>query len=346
MSGIVSYSGLTTKIMAMRSRLLTRDELHEVTMQENVPAVVSYLKKKPAYSGILEIVVPSEIHRGQVEPILRETVYRDFNKIYLFANQEQRQFLKAYFMRYEVYFLKECLARLFDQNHTPVDVTPFETYFHRLSPLRFKQLRSAESMGEFLEILKNTKYYAPLCRVMHLDRKSLFDYEAALDLYSFSCFWKEKDVIADGVDREELTEILGSKFEMLNMQWIYRCKRYYKMSRAEIFSILIPLNYHISKKELTEMVDAEDLPALIRCMEKSFYGHAFGAADPERIEADYSAYMKKILKKGSRREPYSLATIYSYLYTKEHEVDELIIALECVRYKVAGPDAMRHLLVR
>jgi V/A-type H+-transporting ATPase subunit C len=332
--------------MAMRSRLLTVDELREVTQQENVPAVVSYLKGKPAYSSILENIVPSEIHRGQVEPILRETVYRDFYKIYLFANQEQRRFLKLYFMRYEVYFLKECLARLFDQNHTPVDVAPFEKYFHRLSSLRFELLRAAESIDEFLGILKNTGYYAPLNHVRQFERKSLFDYEAVLDLYSFSCFWNAKDTITNSTDCRELTEILGSKFEMLNMQWIYRCKRYYQMSAAEIFSILIPLNYHISKSELTDMVNAEDLPTLLSRMKNSFYGHTFETIDPDRIEADYSAYMKKILKKGSRREPYSLATIYAYLYTKEHEVDELIIALECVRYNVAGSDAMRHLLVR
>ena len=127
MSGIISYSGLTAKIMAMRSRLLSADELRELTQQENVQAVAAYLKRKPAYKSILGDIVPSEIHRGQLEPILRETVYRDFYKIYLFADQDQRRFLKLYFMRYEVYFLKECLARLFDQNHTPVDVKPFES---------------------------------------------------------------------------------------------------------------------------------------------------------------------------------------------------------------------------
>lgn len=332
--------------MAMRSRLLSADELRELTQQENVQAVAAYLKRKPAYKSILGDIVPSEIHRGQLEPILRETVYRDFYKIYLFADQDQRRFLKLYFMRYEVYFLKECLARLFDQNHTPVEVTPFEKYFHRISSLRFDQLRCAESIDAFLRILKNTGYYAPLNRISHLERKGLFDYEAALDLYSFSCFWNAKDTLTDKLDRMELTEILGSKFEMLNMQWIYRCKRYYQMSGAEIFSILIPLNYHISKSELTGMVNAGDLPTLLTCMKNSYYGHVFETIDPNRIEADYSAYMKKILRKGSRREPYSLATIYAYLYTKEHEVDELIIALECVRYKVAGPDAMRHLLVR
>lgn len=347
MAGIVSYSGLTAKIMAMRSRLLRKEELREVIEQHDVPAVVNYLRQKQAYADVLGNLEPSRLHRGQVEPLLRETVYRDFNKIYLFANQEQRDFLDMYSMRYEVFFLKECLTRLFDQNHTPVDVSPFEKYFGKRSHLNFESLRTAESIDSFLEILRNTRYYTPLRKVRNLERQELFDYEAALDLFSFSCFWKQKDSITDSVDAEELTEILGTKFELLNIQWICRCKKYYQMTASEIYALLIPLNYHISRSELKAMVEAEDLQAVIPLVRQCYYGRRhMTEADPEQLEASYSAIMKKILRRGSRKNPYSLATIYSYLYTKEHEVDELIIALECVRYQVPAEAAIVHLSTR
>ena len=45
----------------------------------------------------------------------------------------------------------------------------------------------------------------------------------------------------------------------------------------------------------------------------------------------------------SRKDPYSVAVIYSYLYHKEHEVNRLTIALECVRYKVGQEEAMRYI---
>ena len=45
----------------------------------------------------------------------------------------------------------------------------------------------------------------------------------------------------------------------------------------------------------------------------------------------------------SRQDPYSVATIYSYLYHKEHEVNRLIIALECVRYRISADEAMQHI---
>ena len=44
-----------------------------------------------------------------------------------------------------------------------------------------------------------------------------------------------------------------------------------------------------------------------------------------------------------RDSPYSVAVIYSYLYNKEHEVNRLTIAIECVRYGVQHDEAMRYI---
>ena len=54
----------------------------------------------------------AELHRGDIEKVLRQSVYHDFAKLYSFANLKQRQFLSMYFMRYEIYFLKVCLTNI------------------------------------------------------------------------------------------------------------------------------------------------------------------------------------------------------------------------------------------
>ena len=50
----------------------------------------------------------------------------------------------------------------------------------------------------------------------------------------------------------------------------------------------------------------------------------------------YAAIIIHILSSESRQDPYSVATIYSYLYQKSNEVNRLIIALECVRYRISA----------
>ena len=51
--------------------------------------------------------------------------------------------------------------------------------------------------------------------------------------------------------------------------------------------------------------------------------------------------LRDILEKEARKDPFSVAMIYSYLYHKEHEVNRLTIAIECVRYGVHSDEAMR-----
>ena len=52
MGSLLSYSGLTTKIRAMQSRLLTDDQYRELAELKSVPQAVTYLKQQPAYEAI------------------------------------------------------------------------------------------------------------------------------------------------------------------------------------------------------------------------------------------------------------------------------------------------------
>lgn len=47
MGSLLSYSGLTTKIRAMQSRLLTDDQYRELAELKSVPQAVTYLKQQP-----------------------------------------------------------------------------------------------------------------------------------------------------------------------------------------------------------------------------------------------------------------------------------------------------------
>lgn len=55
MGSLLSYSGLTTKIRAMQSRLLTDDQYRELAELKSVPQAVTYLKQQPAYEAILTL---------------------------------------------------------------------------------------------------------------------------------------------------------------------------------------------------------------------------------------------------------------------------------------------------
>mgnify|MGYP002738370768 FL=1 len=83
--------------------------------------------------------------------------------------------------------------------------------------------------------------------------------------------------------------------------------------------------------------------AFSQLLEQTYYAKRYDSFKVDTLESMYAAIMKHILSSESRQDPYSVATIYSYLYHKEHEVNRLIIALECVRYRISADEAMQHI---
>ena len=93
MSGLLSYSGLTTKIRAMQSHLLNDQNFREIVELESVPQAVSYLKQQKGYEDLFEGYSVADLHRGLIEKMLRLTVSRDFSKLYRFTNVLQIKFV-------------------------------------------------------------------------------------------------------------------------------------------------------------------------------------------------------------------------------------------------------------
>ena len=343
MGSLLSYSGLTTKIRAMQSRLLTDDQYRELAELKSVPQAVTYLKQQPAYEAILDSLSEEALHRGKIEQLLVNSIYRDFTKIYQFSNMEQRKFLNLYFGRYEVSIMKECLNKIFDHRDVNLDLSLFKPFFDKHSQLDINLLTASRSIEEFVSHLRGTSYYQPLAALSGLETPTLFDYEMALDLSYFSAIWKTKDKILSKKNLEEITKAYGNKFDLLNLQWIYRSKRYYHMTSAQIYALLIPVHHRLKKDVVKALVEAENMSAFSQLLEQTYYAKRYDSFKVDTLESMYAAIMKHILSSESRQDPYSVATIYSYLYHKEHEVNRLIIALECVRYRISADEAMQHI---
>ena len=307
MGSVLSYSGLSTKIRAMQSRLVTDEQLEEIVQLPNVPQVTAYLKRTPEYQNIWSGLDENDLHRGQIEKLLKKSIFLNFSRLYHFANQEQRTFLSLYSRRYEIRVLKEIMTNLFDHRDTdPVDISPYCDFFRHHSKLDIDRL-------------------------------------AALDLSYFSQIWNMRKKLFKGNDLKQITKAYGEKFDMLNLQFIQRSKRCFQMEPAAIYALLVPMNYKLRKEEITTLVEAPTPEEFRRIFNGTYYGKKYEQLTVASLEEFYNYILRSILEQEARKDPYSVAVIYSYLYHKEHEVNRLTIALECVRYGVDPEQSLRYI---
>ncbi|WP_029503256.1 V-type ATPase subunit [Lachnoclostridium phytofermentans] len=332
MSGkLLSYSGITTKSKAMESKLIKDDGYRKLSEMTSVNEFVLYFKSHEAYQPFFAGLNENAVHRGQIEMVLKNSLYDSFAKLYRFANKKQREILKLVFFHYEVLMLKSCLQKLFSPE-IKLNLGVYREIFKEHSSLRLIELENARNLEEFTNVLSGTEYYPLFVRMLNSTHKSLFDLEMQLDVYYYKALWKRKNKVLKGKEQEVLTRAIGTRIDVANIMMIYRSKKYYALEPADILAVIIPISYKLKQHELMNMINASSISEFTNVLQASNYRiekENLNQDDMERayFEAIFLAYQYSKIKF-----PVSIAPILNYLYLKELELDNLTTLLECIRY--------------
>lgn len=346
MEDLLSYSGITTKVRAMESHLITDSQIREMAALDTVSDAVEYLRHLPAYEGVFENLEGVVLHRGAIEQRLILSLYQDFARLYRFSNLNQRKFLDLYFMHFEISILKKCFRNVMGRNRLDMDLSAFQDFFEAHSRLDLMKLSASQDLHEFLANLEGSVYYDLLSHLDDADQPTLFDYEVHLDLLYFKSIWKVMGKYLTSKEQKLLERCFGSKLDLLNVQWIYRSKKYYHLQPADIYSLLIPINYHLNKEQITKMAESATLEEFYSVLRTTFYGRKsdLEAADMPDLEQLTQEILDKIYRSTSRQHPYSIATLNSYLYFKEEEIQKIITLIESIRYRVSPDEIISYVV--
>jgi Archaeal/vacuolar-type H+-ATPase subunit C len=342
MGNLLAYSGLITKVRAMQAKLLTENDIRNIASLPQTSDIVSYLLNKPAYNPVFSNLNADLIHRGNIEKLLILSFYNDYTKLYRFAGMQQKQFLKLYLKHLEIDLINYCLRIIFNHYEFPFDLDYKKPFFDRFSQLSIDQLITSKSIHEFIDNLKGTEYYEPLHLIRESGVATLFDYDLALELYSFSAVWKKSKLVLQKQELKLFTHNYGSKIDLLNLQWIYRSKKYDNMLPPDIYALLIPISHHINTKTMRALVESPTITEFISLVKQTYYGKRYDFEKDTPLEHMYEDFMHHLYLTNRRRDPHSIAVVSTYLFLKEREIQRLTTLLECVRYNLSPSETLAY----
>lgn len=343
MGNLLAYSGIVTKIRAMRAKLLKPEQFETIAALGSVPEIADYLRQNTAYADVLESLTDDQIHRGNIEKLLVRSLYHDYTKIYRFCGQKQRQFMRLIMKSYEINLINYCLRIVINRYKQPFDLNYKRAFFDRYSQISIEKLITSRTTDELIENLRGTEYYAPLTKLKDSRDVTLYDYDLALDLYYFTAIWKQRKKVLQKDDIELFTRDCGSQIDLLNLQWIYRAKKYYSMKPADIYLLLIPINYRLSTDLIKELVEAPGLDEFQAALEKTTYARHYNFHQNLTIEQMYAECLHHLYTVDLRRNPYSIAAVNTYLFLKEEELKKLTTAMECIRYRLSPGETLAYI---
>lgn len=340
--GLLAYSGITTKVRAMESRLLKPEQFRELAEQEDVRSAADYLKEQPAYAEVFDGLDDTKLHRGYIEQILTQSEYRDFTRLYLFSSMKQRKFLDLYFKHYEVEVIKKLLRHMLGGREGQTDLSMFQGFFEKHSELDLETLCRAKNFSEFTEALEGTVYGKLLSQMQEKGQTGLFDCELKLDLFYFQLLWKLRNKLLSKTERKILDDCFGSRLDLLNIQWICRARSFYRLSQAEIYALLIPVHYRLRADKVKLLVEAEDDAKFFAVLRETPYGkqEELQTGQMPDIQLLSNQMLNRIYGRTGHRYPHSPALLDSYLYRKELEMRKIVTALEGIRYGLPASEIM------
>lgn len=355
MGSLLAYSGVSAKLRGMSSYLLSEEDYKQLAQSANVTEAVEFFKGKKGFEMIFSNVTTDQLHRATMEKLLFLAEYRQFEKIYRFSNTGVRKFLDLYFMNYERTILRMVLRNIADHR---VDATRNINpggFFTKHASFDMEKIMGVRTFKEFVDALQGSGYYKYLMPLAQQENLSLFDYEMAIDVYIFSTIWKRKKNYFKGEDYENLTKTYGTQFDLLNLSWIYRSKKYYQFSASEIYKIIIPVYYKINRNTIRQLAESVELDELEKIIKESYYGKRYKdilGIEQQAVHMDdlYHVLLFHVHQKETRKSPFSIAIVNSYLYKKHLETERIITTIEGIRYglpaeKIIEVVSPAHLLV-
>ena len=340
--GLLAYSGITTKVRAMESRLLKPEQFRELAEQEDARSAADYLKEQPAYAEVFDGLDDTKLHRGYIEQILTQSEYQDFTRLYRFSSMKQRKFLDLYFKHYEVEVIKKLLRHMLGGREGQTDLSMFQGFFEKHSELDLETLCRAKNFSEFTEALEGTVYGKLLSQMQEKGQTGLFDCELKLDLFYFQLLWKLRNKLLSKTERKILDDCFGSRLDLLNIQWICRARSFYRLSQAEIYALLIPVHYRLRADKVKLLVEAEDDAKFFAVLRETPYGkqEELQTGQMPDIQLLSNQMLNRIYGRTGHRYPHSPAVLDSYLYRKELEMRKIVTALEGIRYGLPASEIM------
>ena len=337
------YCAVSAKLKAMYGRRLKREDFEALLLKKSVPEICAALKKTEAYGEAFADTDEQQAHRGEVEKVLEQCFYEEYERLYSFVDAKKRELLRLWLVRLETDVLSEALRHI--SNAESTEQRKVSEFFVRHTGIDTDALCKAKSLAEAAAACKNTRYYDVLNRA---DRagSEFFSIAMTLDRDYFVLAKKAAQKYLDGEEQKIFSELYEDTAELLNVMWIYRGKKYFGFDADLIYTYLLPLRRRIKPDELAAMVSAPDADAVAAIAAKTPAGVLFSAiADGIFPEEMYRRETARLSRRILRDSPDTMAAVFAYLNLKELEIKTITMIIEAVRYGHNPDAARRHIMI-
>ena len=342
MNPFAAYRAINAKLHARRRTLLSDKEWEKVTELKSVSQVTDFLKKRQGYKNLFSESKIENYHRIDLEVMLDRYIVKEIENMLHYFSGSYKAFFKIFLMEYEINDL-QLMLRSIARNESVNELEQFFVHSQKYGLPIYQKLLACKSVAQFIDALKGTLYYDALKTMVQEDViKREFHMEMKLYVLFYQEFTEKAEALSPK-DRKIAKEIIGTRVDYANVQWIYRAIKYFDISQEEILIYSLPFGNKITYQKLKALSYAKNIDEFKKMAQK-FIGKPLFEEENDAFlgrTIDRLTYKDAIKMKNNEE---SIATSLAYIYTLYIEVQDMIALTEGIRYTLPEHELRKYLV--
>ena len=339
-------NAVIAKARAVCGNSLKADDYTQMASKENVAGVCAYLKQTERYGKVLASVNAQTVHRGQLESMLRRSVFDIFERFHTFDHTESRMFFKYIVMELE---LEQILAALqsvasgVSMNY----IAALPMFLTKHSQIDLAALGLAENFVEAAEILRGTVYEKTVCPALveaestgHLN---VCDIERRLYTEYYLKMLKTVENNYKGAEKKELKRLILGSIDMKNVVTLFRYTRLFGTESQDAKEAMIPFRRRLSDEVIERLAAQSDISKI--AAELDGIGYGLHSEIPATVEVLTEKLNTEYMRKLMRLSQSSSVVYFAFMELMEVEFKNIKTIIEGIRYNLDGSAILEMLVV-
>ncbi len=336
-------NAILSKARAMYGKRLTSKDYQNLLNCSSVPEVLTYLKSHTKYSTLLTGLNERDVHRGQLELILKQQLFYDFASLCRYEISVGEHFSSYIIMRTEIEQILHYLM-LYNSKKTNEYIYALPEYFDKHTKIDLHALASARNYDTLLSVLDKTAYRKILEKFKPTnDFIDIPSIENELYIMLYKEIFNIINTYTNGKSKKELLQIFNHDVDLINFVRILRLKKYFHLNYEEIKEKLLPFGT-LKEQTIDGMCQAENSSQIFSLMQSTNSGKIINKLEYS-FAGDISNKAKfTSAKKNIRHSTSPCVVMMSYIFLEEAELSNVINIIEGIRYGV-DDDTVKGLLI-
>lgn len=341
------FPSLMAKTKALYSKMLNEKDFENLINTSSVTEITEYLKAHTHYGEVFKNIDVSQLHRRDVEILIRRSILNDFYNIYFHLPLKGKRFFEFMEKRFELENIKFVLRSLHSGHPEYIEKRKFFPVNHKA--VDEDVLTSVKSFEDVLNAFKGTEYQAILdsSYQSYVKTKKIQNLLNSLDFWYFTTMKKILDSMP-GYSKG-LWELFYKQVDLTNIQWIYRARILFKLSTSEVLNFLMPFYKNLTRQDLQELASSNTATDFINKLSSHTYGRYFKGIDENMLPYVIERACEKALLEDSRkllsRIQNGFDVMIGYVHIREYEYKDLITIIEAKRYSLSNEKMVNYLVL-